>query len=60
MEDILITEPAVHKIRRQRYSPEFEKLLKNSISNDEFWSLAQDHIKELYAKQRREQTNSKI
>ena len=56
----MITEPIVQRKRKQRYSPEFEELLKNSISNDEFWSLAQDHIKELYAKQRREQTNSKI
>ena len=58
MEDIMITKPAVRKNRKQRYSPEFEELLKNSISSDEFWSLAQNHIKELYAKQRCEQTNS--
>ena len=54
----MITKPAVHKNRKQRYSPEFEELLKNSISSDEFWTRAQNHIKELYAKQRSEQTNS--
>ena len=58
MEDILITEPAVHKIRRQRYSPEFEELLKNSISGDEFLMRVHKHIDELY--DAREKKNCKI
>ena len=44
----MIAEPTVHKIRKQRYSPEFKELLKNSISGDEFLIRVHKHIDELY------------
>jgi hypothetical protein len=58
MEDIMITKPAVHKNSKQRYSPEFEELLKNSISSDEFLMRVHKHIDELY--DAREKKNCKI
>ena len=48
MESIMITEPTVHKNREQRYSPDFEELLKKSISGDEFLMKVHKHIDELY------------
>ena len=44
----MITEPSVPKNRTRRYSPDFEELLKNSISGDEFLTRVHKHIDELY------------
>jgi hypothetical protein len=60
MESIIIKKHAACKNKKQQYSPEFDELLKDSISGDEFWSLATNHIKELYAKQCSEHANNKI